>query len=111
MKKQQVVELLQRVRDHHEEVRLIVAGSQALYGTVQTAPAVVELSIEADCCWFVRRFKLARNKALDLPTYWGGVNPKLTAQTNAAGSVTSVQISYPRDAVKQYLEYGAMYRQ
>ena len=54
---------------------------------------------------------VARYKALDLPTYWGGVNPKLTVQMNAAGNVTSVQISYPRDATKQYLEYGAMYRQ
>jgi len=53
---------------------------------------------------------VARFKALDLPTYWGGVNPKLTAQLDAKGNVTSVQMSYPRDAVKQYLDYGAMYR-
>jgi len=54
---------------------------------------------------------VARFKALDLPTYWGGINPKLTAQLDAKGNATSVQMSYPRDAVKQYLEYGAMYRQ
>jgi dipeptidyl-peptidase-3 len=53
---------------------------------------------------------VARYKALDLPTYWGGVNPKLTAQLDARGNVSSVQMSYPRDAVKQYLEYGAMFR-
>jgi dipeptidyl-peptidase-3 len=53
---------------------------------------------------------VARFKALDLPTYWGGVNPKLTAQLDAKGNVTGVQMSYPRDAVKQYLDYGAMYR-
>ena len=54
---------------------------------------------------------VARYKALDLPTYWGGVNPQLTAQLDARGNVTSVRIAYPRDAVKQYLDYGAMYRQ
>ncbi|NUR54357.1 MAG: hypothetical protein HOQ29_07915, partial [Acidobacteria bacterium] len=26
-----------------------------------------------------------------------------------SGALTSVKISYPRDAVAQYLEYGAMY--
>ncbi|HMD36200.1 MAG TPA: hypothetical protein VKH42_14585, partial [Vicinamibacterales bacterium] len=53
---------------------------------------------------------VARFKALDLPTYWGGINPKLTAQLDAKGNATSVQMSYPRDAVRQYLDYGAMYR-
>jgi dipeptidyl-peptidase-3 len=52
----------------------------------------------------VRRFK-----ALNLPTYWAGVNTKLTATLDASGNVTSVQIDYPRDAVRQYLEYGSMY--
>jgi dipeptidyl-peptidase-3 len=53
---------------------------------------------------------VARFKALDLPTYWGGINPMLTAQLDAKGNAASVQISYPRDAVKQFLAYGAMYR-
>jgi dipeptidyl-peptidase-3 len=44
-----------------------------------------------------------RYKKLDLPTYWAGVNAELTAH----GS--SVAISYPEDAVHQYLSYGAMY--
>ena len=48
MKRPQLVELLQRVRANHPESRLVIAGSQALYGTVRVAPAVVELSIEAD---------------------------------------------------------------
>jgi dipeptidyl-peptidase III len=52
---------------------------------------------------------VARVKRLDLPTYWAGINTRLTATTDAAGTVTSVKISYPRDAVRQYLEYGAMY--
>src|SRR5436190_18371552 len=53
---------------------------------------------------------VARYKQLDLPTYWAGVNAELTAQVDNAGNVTAVRISYPRDAVKQYLSYGAMYR-
>jgi dipeptidyl-peptidase-3 len=48
---------------------------------------------------------VARFRALNLPTYWAGVNPKLTSPANGG----SVSISYPRDAVRQYLEYGAMY--
>jgi dipeptidyl-peptidase-3 len=53
---------------------------------------------------------VARHKQLDLPTYWAGINPELTAQLDDKGNVTSVKIAYPRDAVKQYLTYGAMYR-
>ncbi len=48
MKRPQLVELLLRVRAKQPAARLIVVGSQALYGTVREAPAVVELSIEAD---------------------------------------------------------------
>jgi dipeptidyl-peptidase-3 len=52
---------------------------------------------------------VARYKALDLPTYWAGINPRLTADLDAQGKVTAVRISYPRNAVQQYLDYGAMY--
>jgi dipeptidyl-peptidase-3 len=53
---------------------------------------------------------VARYKQLDLPTYWAGINVELTAQLDDKGNVTSVRIAYPRDAAKQYLAYGAMYR-
>ena len=43
---------------------------------------------------------VARYKALNLPSYWAGVNVKISP---------AFAESYPRDAVKQYLEYGAMY--
>ncbi|HJZ73563.1 MAG TPA: hypothetical protein VKE51_17595 [Vicinamibacterales bacterium] len=46
---------------------------------------------------------------LNLPTYWAGVNPELTAEIDAQGNAAHVTISYPRDAVKQYLHYGAMW--
>jgi dipeptidyl-peptidase-3 len=52
---------------------------------------------------------LARYKQLDLPTYWAGVNPALTAQTAPDGKVQQVNLAYPRDAIRQYLSYGSMY--
>jgi len=42
---------------------------------------------------------VARYKALNLPSNYAGVNVK----------VTSTAASYPRDPVRQYIEYGAMY--
>jgi len=51
---------------------------------------------------------VARYKNLNLPTYWAGINPELTA-TFQAGNVSKVDISYPRDFVKQQLGYSAMY--
>ncbi len=53
---------------------------------------------------------VARYKALNIPTYWAGINADLTAQLDAKGGVTKVSISYPRDYVKQQLGYSAMYR-
>ena len=46
---------------------------------------------------------------LNLPTYWAGINPELAAEFDAQGHVTRVTIAYPRDAVRQYLRYGAMW--
>ena len=52
---------------------------------------------------------LARYTKLNVPTYWCGINSDLTAKFDAAGKVTAVAISYPRDYVKQQLGYAAMY--
>ena len=52
---------------------------------------------------------VARYAALKLPTYWAGVNPHLAATLDASGNVASVTMTYPRDPVAQYLEYGRMY--
>jgi dipeptidyl-peptidase-3 len=57
----------------------------------------------------VRDQVVARYKALNIPTYWAGINAELVAQTDAAGAITKVDIRYPRDAVRQYLGYAAMY--
>jgi dipeptidyl-peptidase-3 len=59
----------------------------------------------------VRDEIVARYKQLNLPTYWAGVNVKLTATLDRAGRATAVTQAYPRDAVRQYLEYAAMYQQ
>ncbi|MEO8216651.1 MAG: peptidase M49 [Acidobacteriota bacterium] len=47
-----------------------------------------------------------RYKALDLPTYWYGVNPDLTARVDSNGKVVDVTMSYPRDVVQQQLGYS-----
>jgi dipeptidyl-peptidase-3 len=52
---------------------------------------------------------MARYAKLNIPTYWAGVNPDLTAAFDRAGKITNVEISYPRDFVKQQLSYSAMY--
>ena len=53
---------------------------------------------------------VARYKTLDIPTYWSGINPDLTASFGPKGEITRVEISYPRDFVKQQLAYSEMYR-
>jgi dipeptidyl-peptidase-3 len=50
-----------------------------------------------------------RYTKLDIPTYWAGINSWLVARFDAKGNVSSVEIEYPRDAVRQYLNYAAMY--
>jgi dipeptidyl-peptidase-3 len=52
-----------------------------------------------------------RYKKLNLPTYWGSINSELTPHFDANGTVTKVDISYPRDQVKQQLGYSQMYPQ
>jgi dipeptidyl-peptidase-3 len=52
---------------------------------------------------------LARYRRLDLPTYWAGINPELTAESAGDGKLTRVDLSYPADPIHQYLHYGAMY--
>jgi dipeptidyl-peptidase-3 len=51
-----------------------------------------------------------RYRRLDIPTYWAGVNPSLTASFDGAGKIDKVEMSYPRDFVKQQLGYSAMYK-
>jgi dipeptidyl-peptidase-3 len=50
-----------------------------------------------------------RYQKLNLPTYWAGINSDLTAEFDKQGNIVKVDISYPRDFVKQQLAYSAMY--
>ncbi|HYT67570.1 MAG TPA: hypothetical protein VEL51_14170 [Vicinamibacterales bacterium] len=52
---------------------------------------------------------VARYKTLNLPAYWAGINVKLTAELGPKKNLPVIVASYSRDAVRQYLEYGAMY--
>jgi dipeptidyl-peptidase III len=54
---------------------------------------------------------MERYRKLNIPTYWAGINPELTAGFDGAGKISNVTISYPRDFVKQQLGYSAMYPQ
>jgi dipeptidyl-peptidase III len=49
-----------------------------------------------------------RYKALDIPTYWVGVNAQLNAKMTSS-QVKAVEMIYPRSAVHQFLYYGSMY--
>jgi dipeptidyl-peptidase-3 len=54
---------------------------------------------------------LARYNKLDIPTYWCGINSELAmgAQPTPVNEHPIVTVSYPRDFVKQQLNYAAMY--
>jgi dipeptidyl-peptidase-3 len=43
---------------------------------------------------------------LRMPSYTGFVQPRLTAEKSADGTVTDVKISYPLDLATQMLEYS-----
>jgi hypothetical protein len=57
MKQHQLHELLGSVVARHPSVRLILAGSQALFGHLTSVPPVVEQSIEADLLLAGEAFK------------------------------------------------------
>jgi dipeptidyl-peptidase-3 len=49
---------------------------------------------------------ITRVDALNLPSYTGFVQPKLTPAMDANGTITDVTISYPQDLTAQMLEYS-----
>jgi dipeptidyl-peptidase III len=51
---------------------------------------------------------ISRYQKLDIPTYWAGINAKLTAHMGKEGKIEKVDLSYP-DVTEQYLHYGSMY--
>jgi dipeptidyl-peptidase III len=54
---------------------------------------------------------IARYQRLDLPTYWAGINARLTSKSAQDGKVAAVELSYPRSVAEQYLAYASMYDQ
>ena len=52
---------------------------------------------------------MARYEKLNVPTYWCGINSDVTAKIDDKGKATAVQLTYPRDFVKQQLSYARMY--
>ena len=64
---------------------------------------ITKYGIHFNLAW--RDQVVARFKALDLPSYWVGINPDLELRKGANGRADDVAISYPRDIVKQQLRY------
>jgi dipeptidyl-peptidase-3 len=54
---------------------------------------------------------VARYQRLSLPTYWAGINPELKATFGTGGEINRVEMSYPRDFMRQQLGYSAMYEE
>ncbi|HLX00160.1 MAG TPA: hypothetical protein VKR82_16080 [Candidatus Acidoferrales bacterium] len=73
-------------------------------GDYDAAKALIsKYGIHFNTAW--RDQVVARYKTLDLPTYWVGINPDLTLHKSADGKVDGVDISYPRDILKQQARY------
>ncbi|MBV9507501.1 MAG: peptidase M49 [Acidobacteriia bacterium] len=52
---------------------------------------------------------VARYRKLNIPAYWAGIYADLKAARVVNGKIGAIEISYPRDFVKQQLGYAAMY--
>jgi dipeptidyl-peptidase-3 len=73
-------------------------------GDYDAAKALInQYSVHFNTAW--RDQVVARYKTLDIPNYWVGINPELELRRGAGSQGGNVQISYPRDIVKQQLRY------
>jgi dipeptidyl-peptidase-3 len=52
---------------------------------------------------------LARVEKLNIAPYGGFINPKIVANTNVAGEIISIDITYPEDFSEQMLDYAERY--
>jgi dipeptidyl-peptidase-3 len=52
---------------------------------------------------------VARYLKLGLPTYWAGINSRLSAQFGPDGRIQTVHLNYPHSVEQQYLDYASMY--
>jgi dipeptidyl-peptidase III len=76
-------------------------------GNYDAAKALItKYGIHFNTTW--RDQVIARYKTLDLPTYWVGINPDLELHPGVNGQPDTVEMSYPRDVVKQQLRYATI---
>jgi dipeptidyl-peptidase-3 len=52
---------------------------------------------------------LARSKKLNIPPYWGFINPELELVKGDDGQVKDVEVNYPMDFAEQMMRYGEVY--
>lgn len=52
---------------------------------------------------------LDRSAKLNIPAYWGFINPILTPVKDKNGNITDIQVEYPTDFTKEMLMYGENY--
>ncbi len=52
---------------------------------------------------------LARSDKLNIPPYWGFINPEMEILKNEAGEVGDIKVTYPMDFTEQMLRYGKKY--
>jgi dipeptidyl-peptidase III len=89
-------------------------GVGRLLGEVQRIKAegdyaAAQALVEAYGVYFdpgLRDEVVARVERLNMPSYTGFVQPKLTPVHDATGAITDVEISYPLDLTAQMLEYS-----
>ena len=76
-------------------------------GDYDAAKALItKYGIHFNTAW--RDQVIARYKSLDIPTYWVGIDPELELGPGPNGQPDTVEMSYPRDEVKQQLRYTAI---
>ena len=77
-------------------------------GDYDAAKALVEgYGVKVDPV--VHQQVLDRAEALGIAPYGGFINPKLVAETNEAGEIVDVTLTYPEDFTQQMLGYGQDY--
>lgn len=99
--------VVQSYEKAHEEVGKLLAEIMRIKATGDyegIKSLVQQYGIHFDPA--VRDDVVARFKKLDIPTYYSGVYPDLMPVRDAAGTVVDVKISYPRDFLKQRLEWA-----
>lgn len=102
-----------RVRDYqkmHQGVGMLLAELMRI--KAEGDYAAIKLLIDQHAVHFDTKLRdqvVARYQKLGLPTYWAGINARLSPRFGKDGTVEAVQLSYPASAEEQYLSYGAMF--